>query len=118
MWKRKREEAFAFYGATCNRCPDRGSEIHHRTYDNVFDEKIEDLEVLCKKCHREEHKKRKQTGVQHDGTKRQRAKIQSLWRKRNSIKKKLSKLEGQLASVNSRIESLQEDYKNKQIDKS
>jgi 5-methylcytosine-specific restriction endonuclease McrA len=40
----------------CERC---GSKIklvvHHKSYDNVFKEEPEDLELLCKVCHEEEH---------------------------------------------------------------
>jgi len=42
----------------CEKC---GSEknlcVHHLTYENVGDEKMEDLMVLCLKCHKEIHNK-------------------------------------------------------------
>ena len=28
---------------------------HHLTYEHIFDEPLEDLIALCKKCHLEEH---------------------------------------------------------------
>ncbi len=41
---------------SCERC---GSKIilqlHHKTYENIFNEKDEDLELLCRKCHKLEH---------------------------------------------------------------
>jgi cytochrome c len=30
-------------------------EIHHKTYKNIFNEKMEDLELLCHSCHQQEH---------------------------------------------------------------
>ena len=42
----------------CQRCGNKYQlQIHHKNYDHVFNEEPEDLEVLCKGCHIEEHKK-------------------------------------------------------------
>jgi 5-methylcytosine-specific restriction endonuclease McrA len=36
----------------CQRCgAEKNLEVHHLTYDNLYNEKPQDLEVLCKKCH-------------------------------------------------------------------
>lgn len=40
----------------CQRCGYKHTlQVHHKTYKNVFNENPEDLEVICKKCHQEEH---------------------------------------------------------------
>lgn len=41
----------------CERCPARvGLQCHHRLYrDSWYDTRMEDLEALCRDCHRNEH---------------------------------------------------------------
>lgn len=41
----------------CERCPTTKTlQCHHRIYrDSWYDTRMEDLEVVCKKCHQEEH---------------------------------------------------------------
>ena len=56
VWKAKREEALAHYGCVCNRCHRHGTDVHHRTYKRVGgQERMEDLEVLCRECHEAHH---------------------------------------------------------------
>jgi hypothetical protein len=58
-WKAKRVEIFNERGCRCERCMIDVRKIeyhvHHKTYDNIFNEKNLDLELLCKKCHEKEH---------------------------------------------------------------
>jgi 5-methylcytosine-specific restriction endonuclease McrA len=45
---------FAIHRANhrCQRCGSAGVlQVHHVTYDNLYNEKPEDLEALCKRCH-------------------------------------------------------------------
>lgn len=57
VWKAKRGEALAFYGCICNKCCGWGNEVHHKTYERVGgNEKMEDLEVLCRECHEAHHR--------------------------------------------------------------
>jgi hypothetical protein len=52
---------FALHRANhrCERCGSAGVlQVHHVTYDNLFNEKPEDLEVLCKRCHDEADRRR------------------------------------------------------------
>lgn len=66
-WKEKREEVFRRAGYKCQICGtainvDRidkkePGQIHHRTYDYLGNEPIENLIAVCKKCHSELHKK-------------------------------------------------------------
>jgi len=40
----------------CERCyAENDLQVHHKTYENVFNEKDEDLELLCRHCHQKEH---------------------------------------------------------------
>jgi len=57
LWKEIREKAINHYGPICNRCGQYGTDVHHKTYERVGgDEKIEDLEVMCRGCHEAHHK--------------------------------------------------------------
>lgn len=43
-------------GQQCERCQTRGPvDLHHRTYRNLFNEKPEEVELLCRGCHEQEH---------------------------------------------------------------
>lgn len=56
VWKAKRLEALDHYGCVCNRCGLYGTDVHHKTYERVGgDERMEDLEVLCRECHEAHH---------------------------------------------------------------
>lgn len=51
-WKRKREYKLQEAGHKCQLCNDTDRlEVHHRTYDTIFNEPPNDLIVLCNKCH-------------------------------------------------------------------
>ena len=40
----------------CSRCDSEYLlQVHHKSYKNIFNEEPEDLEVICKSCHRKEH---------------------------------------------------------------
>jgi 5-methylcytosine-specific restriction endonuclease McrA len=51
-WRAKADAAKKRAGYRCQVCnsPDR-LQAHHRTYDNLFNEKPMDLTVLCDPCH-------------------------------------------------------------------
>jgi len=56
LWKSIRLKALEFYGCKCNRCGDFGNDVHHKTYERVGGyELLEDLEVLCRDCHKAHH---------------------------------------------------------------
>jgi len=58
-WKKIR--IFALHRAKhrCQRCGASGVlQVHHSTYSNLYNEKPEDLEVLCKKCHKKADRER------------------------------------------------------------
>jgi len=51
-WKKKRQQAFLFYGRRCQSCGcTRNLQVHHKTYDRLGREWMSDLAVLCNDCH-------------------------------------------------------------------
>lgn len=64
VWQVAREIKIRDANGKCERCGALGEEVHHvkrLTVHNVMDPNIslnqENLELLCKKCHNEEHKR-------------------------------------------------------------
>ena len=59
-WKQKRIEAFKFYGKKCMMCGDSDKQlsVHHNNYDNLGNESMQDLIVLCGECHGRHHGKK------------------------------------------------------------
>ncbi len=35
----------------------RKLDVHHKNYRNIYDVLLEDLQVLCRRCHKKHHKK-------------------------------------------------------------
>ena len=58
-WKKRRQWLIAQAGG-CERCflITHALEVHHKHYDTLGDERDEDLEALCKACHKEADYKR------------------------------------------------------------
>lgn len=55
-WRATKRYVFLVKGYECERCGyTRNLQIHHKTYDNLYQERLEDLEVLCGSCHMKEH---------------------------------------------------------------
>lgn len=64
-WRKKREELFKVRGKLCERCGgDNIIQVHHITYDTLFDENLDHLEVLCKCCHIKHHRQCKKSTYQ------------------------------------------------------
>lgn len=58
-WKKKREQALELAGYKCSKCPKTHRlQVHHLTYDRLFNEEVEDLQVLCFDCHSRLHPNR------------------------------------------------------------
>lgn len=55
QWKIKREMALAAKGRWCRGCLKKHGifQVHHKSYRNVPNEPLADLEVLCVDCHKE-----------------------------------------------------------------
>lgn len=60
-WKAFRQKALEHYGRRCDWCGSQGNSIilhvHHVRYDKWFDEKLENVILLCSDCHRKAHGK-------------------------------------------------------------
>lgn len=71
-WRGLRAVVIAMRGYKCERCPGtKPLEVHHITYDRIYNEDTDDLEVLCKPCHDKEH-----------------GKVKKIKKKRKKLKKK------------------------------
>jgi HNH endonuclease len=59
-WQTLRERALESQGRACRRCgATRALHVHHRTYERIGRELLEDLEVLCATCHQRRHPTRR-----------------------------------------------------------
>jgi 5-methylcytosine-specific restriction endonuclease McrA len=59
-WKKIKIQVFTERGLECEKCySTKGLQIHHKHYRNIFNEKLEDLILLCSECHQKEHDKPK-----------------------------------------------------------
>jgi hypothetical protein len=57
-WQGCRERAFSHYGTACCLCGYTSHlEVHHRNYSRLGAEHLEDLIVLCRRCHGRHHGK-------------------------------------------------------------
>lgn len=55
-WEDIRQRLFNARGKQCEECGSkRRIEVHHLTYDNIGKERLEDLQILCRKCHHGKH---------------------------------------------------------------
>ena len=59
-WQELRKAALKRAGGRCQVCnnPER-LEVHHRTYERIFEETLDDLTVLCRRCHETHHVRRR-----------------------------------------------------------
>lgn len=66
-WQQFSRQAKDFSGNHCSDCGIDEDEarregnylhVHHKNYDNVGNENLEDVEVLCRRCHNEKHGRR------------------------------------------------------------
>lgn len=64
-WKEIRSTLFKMRGKKCENCSrTKALHIHHLTYDRIFNERLDDLQILCKDCHKRKHVKPKLTLAQ------------------------------------------------------
>lgn len=60
-WKKLRKEVMALAKFTCQRCRKYAcSEVHHLNYDRFRNERLSDLQALCRSCHDEADEERVQ----------------------------------------------------------
>ena len=56
-WKIKREKVLVRDNNLCQECKNKPAKVvHHKTYENVYNEPLEDLIALCHECHTEIHR--------------------------------------------------------------
>lgn len=56
LWKQKKVEALSVMGNFCKICGSKKNiNVHHRSYDRIGEELVEDLSILCKSCHKMIH---------------------------------------------------------------
>lgn len=52
QWKFKKKQKLDKVGRKCEQCGRPGRvEVHHLNYDSLYDERMEDLQVVCLSCH-------------------------------------------------------------------
>ena len=56
-WQFKRLQIFERDGWVCVYCQVRASHVHHKTYKNLGNEPLSDLENVCRSCHQKIHGK-------------------------------------------------------------
>lgn len=67
LWKRFRSWAIEFYGRRCEFCgSENGLSVHHWTYKRLGRERIDDVGVYCRECHKLIHDLQKQQST-YDG---------------------------------------------------
>lgn len=58
-WKELKIDLLQLRGCNCERCGVKKAanilHIHHKTYARLYNELMADLEILCSKCHMDEH---------------------------------------------------------------
>ena len=54
-WQFKRLQIFERDGWVCVYCHQRASHVHHKNYENLGNEPLNDLETVCRCCHQEIH---------------------------------------------------------------
>ena len=63
-WKAKCTRLIQKRGKRCEVCNSSYRiEVHHLTYKRIFNERLEDLKVLCFQCHRKAHPEKEQYSI-------------------------------------------------------
>lgn len=58
-WRALREAVLERDNHKCRFCPSRKNlEVHHLTYEHIFNEQLEELVTTCEACHEHIHRKR------------------------------------------------------------
>ncbi len=66
-WARKRAKALTLAGNRCVLCNSSvGLNVHHRTYQRIGNERLDDLIVLCRACHERHHAIFDEGDLMHD----------------------------------------------------
>jgi 5-methylcytosine-specific restriction endonuclease McrA len=58
-WQGKSRAAKKYHGHRCGIClATRQLDTHHLTYKRIWHENMNDLQVLCRACHKKEHERK------------------------------------------------------------
>ncbi|MBC8393350.1 MAG: hypothetical protein H8E17_12390 [Deltaproteobacteria bacterium] len=55
QWQKIRQRILKKFDYICVECGDNGNQVHHLTYDRLYNEKDSDLVLVCEQCHKEIH---------------------------------------------------------------
>lgn len=56
-WKNKKQSLINKRGDRCEKCFfKKPLDVHHKTYERIFNEPDEDLILLCRDCHKYHHR--------------------------------------------------------------
>jgi len=86
-WAKIRADIIILRGGKCELCGKNGKQVHHITYERLFDEEPDDLILLCNRCHMGEHGKlpaKKKRNLQHKKKKRK-AKTKKVFNERGLL---------------------------------
>lgn len=65
-WKALRDQVRKRAGFKCQGCgataQEKLLEVHHKTYERLGDERLEDLVLMCQRCHATEHQWKRRLG--------------------------------------------------------
>ena len=50
-WQARRRAVWSRAKGRCERCGAPGRDVHHLTYERVGAERLDDLRLLCRRCH-------------------------------------------------------------------
>ena len=56
-WMELRLKVFERANWRCEQCKAPATEVHHLTYIHVGNEAMEDLQALCRQCHKRQHRR-------------------------------------------------------------
>jgi 5-methylcytosine-specific restriction endonuclease McrA len=55
-WQAKRKQVLRRASYRCEQCGKRARlDVHHKTYERIFNEALTDLQALCRLCHKGKH---------------------------------------------------------------
>ena len=55
-WAKRREKVLRRANGICEGCGEaRATQVHHKTYDHIYNEPLFDLVAICKACHESIH---------------------------------------------------------------
>jgi hypothetical protein len=92
LWREIRQSALDYYGCICGKCGKDGNDVHHLTYKGWGgNERISDLQVLCRDCHSAIHAIERAT--KNKNRRRKRVNVQALFGYLTEDQRKMIELE-------------------------